>query len=167
MAGFAGALSCSVVQPSSPIACHSDPAPGTPRAVPPLPPSSGTPIGYLLDAASDLKLRDDQLGKMKELDSSLAARDAEIDTQLRQIEKPDEEEAKAEKEQHRHHNNAPGVGMKTTADAGKLHDARNRNDREALGRRVRAPRPPSRRTPAKKLLEDRGGSGAGEQCEEG
>jgi hypothetical protein len=38
----------------------------------PLPP--GTPIGYLIDDASELQLRDDQVAKLKEIDSDLAAR---------------------------------------------------------------------------------------------
>jgi hypothetical protein len=38
----------------------------------PLPP--GTPIGYLIDNASELQLRDDQLVKLKEIDSDLAGR---------------------------------------------------------------------------------------------
>ena len=144
------------------LGCHYDPAPGTPGAIPPLPPSSGTPVGYLLDAATDLKLRDDQLGKIKEIDASLAARDAEIDTQLRQVEKPDEEEAAQAKAEHRHHNNAPGVGIKSSADAGKLHDARNRNDKEALAAAF-AILDPDQQTAARKLLEDRGVQAPGSQ----
>jgi hypothetical protein len=67
--------------------CHSDPQPMHPKPgdLPPLPPASGTPIGYLIDAQADLQLRDEQLTQLKQIDTSLAARDAEIDTQLRQI----------------------------------------------------------------------------------
>src|SRR5688572_23583157 len=59
-----------------------------PDEVPPLPPASGTAVGYLVDAATDLKLRDEQLTKLKEIDASLAAENGQIDAQLRQIEKP-------------------------------------------------------------------------------
>jgi hypothetical protein len=49
---------------------------------PPLPPASGTPIGYLIDA-TELHLRDDQLTQLKDIDTSLAARLDVIDSQLR------------------------------------------------------------------------------------
>jgi hypothetical protein len=41
---------------------------------PPLPPASGTPIGYLVDDAAELKLSDDQLAKLKAIDEELAAK---------------------------------------------------------------------------------------------
>src|SRR5688572_26260358 len=56
--------------------------------VPPLPPASGTAVGYLVDASGELQLRDDQLTKLKDIDASLAAENGQIDAQLRQIEKP-------------------------------------------------------------------------------
>ena len=43
----------------------------------PLPPASGTAIGYLIDAQGDLKLRDDQLTKLHQIDDSLAARNGQ------------------------------------------------------------------------------------------
>src|SRR4051812_5462478 len=101
--------------------CHSDPSPSHPKPgdLPPLPPASGTPVGYLIDSATDLKLRDDQLKQLQDIDRSLAARDADIDTQLRQIERPEEDEPaptpqemKAGKKRGRH-NNAPGAAMVT------------------------------------------------------
>src|SRR5512140_2872487 len=100
-------------------ACHSDPQPAHPKAgdLPPLPPASGTPIGYLLDSQSDLKLRDDQVKKLQELDQSLAARDAEIDTQLRSIEKPEQEEPTPKGEKPRRHNLAPGSSGPPQGDA--------------------------------------------------
>ena len=120
------------------LACHHDPAPthAAPGDLPPLPPASGTPIGYLLDSAVDLKLRDDQVTQLKEIDASLAARDAEIDTQLRQIEKPAEEEEGPPQPGHKrpHRNNAPGQNMQTTGDAKRLHEMRAANDRDALKR---------------------------------
>lgn len=138
-------------------ACHHDPPQLHPKPgdLPPLPPSSGTPVGYLIDAATDLKLRDEQLGKLKEIDSSLAAQDAEIDTQLRAIERPDEDQEAQRKAEHRHKNNAPGQGTKSTADAGRLHDARNKNDREALTAAF-ALLDPDQQVAARKILEERG-----------
>src|SRR5512146_3441925 len=120
-------------------ACHHDPEPSHPNPgdLPPLPPASGTPVGYLIDSAGDLKLRDDQLKQLKDIDQSLAARDADIDVQLRQIEKPEEEEQitpqeqKAGKKRSRY-NNAPGASTQGNADSQKLHDLRNTNDRDAL-----------------------------------
>jgi len=46
---------------------------------PPLPPASGTPIGYLIDDASELALRDDQLVQLKAIDDDLAGRLAALD----------------------------------------------------------------------------------------
>ncbi|HSR99922.1 MAG TPA: hypothetical protein VLM79_22865 [Kofleriaceae bacterium] len=46
---------------------------------PPLPSASGTPIGYLIDDASELSLRDDQLTQLKEIDTELADKLAVLD----------------------------------------------------------------------------------------
>lgn len=139
--------------------CHNEPAPNKPGDLPPLPPASGTPIGYLIDAQGDLKLRDDQLTKMKEIDTSLAAEDDEIDTQLRQIEKPDLEGEEAPKAPGgpppKRHNHAPGAMIKTTADAGKLHDKRKSNDRDALVRAF-ALLDAGQQDTARRILADRG-----------
>jgi hypothetical protein len=61
----------------------SSPAPQAPADKPPLPPASGTPIGYLIDDASELHLRDDQLAQLRQLDTQLAADLDAIDTHLR------------------------------------------------------------------------------------
>jgi hypothetical protein len=139
--------------------CHKDvdPAPMHPREgeLPPLPPSSGTPVGYLLDNATQLDLRADQLKQLKEIDQSLAARDDEIDTQLRLIEKPEEDPQAGKGEAPARHNNAPGAQIKTTPDATKLHNARKENDTEAL-QKAFALLDPAQRTTARKLLEERG-----------
>jgi hypothetical protein len=51
---------------------HDSPPPVvSPDEHPPLP--SATPIGYLIDDSSELKLRDDQLDKLRTLDTNLAA----------------------------------------------------------------------------------------------
>jgi hypothetical protein len=123
--------------------------------VPPLPPSSGTPVGYLVDNAAQLDLRDDQITKLKQIDQSLSARDAEIDTQLRMIEKPADDPEAAPGTPPPRHNNAPGAQIKTTPDAAKLHDQRNTNDREALVEAFALLDPPQQAT-ARKLLEERG-----------
>jgi hypothetical protein len=132
-----------------------DPPPVHPQeGEPPLPPSSGTPVGYLLDNATMLTLRDDQLIKLQEIDKSLAVQDDAIDTQLRLIEKPNEEPAEKGQPPPRH-NNAPGAQIRTTADAGKLHQARKTNDFEAL-QKAFAVLDPAQQVAARKLLEDRG-----------
>lgn len=48
---------------------------------PPLPPAS--PLGYLVDDASELKLSDDQLTKLHELDDALGAKLATYESELR------------------------------------------------------------------------------------
>ena len=143
-------------------ACHSDPQPAVmkPGDRPPLPPASGTPVGYLIDAASDLKLRDEQLTKLEAIDGSLSARDADIDVQLRQIEHPEDEEqlspqeVKAGKKRQRR-NLAPGQSLVTTKDSDKLHQIRNANDKDALGK-AWVVLDPDQQTTAKHILEDRG-----------
>jgi hypothetical protein len=147
-------------------ACHHDPDAVAPTSTstppPPLPPSSGTPIGYMLDAATDLKLDSNQLTTLRELDASLAAQEADIDTQLRQIEKPDPDEEVPKGEKPRRRNMAPGVGMHTTADAGKLHSMRDRYDRDAL-KRAFAVLDPTQQTSARHLLEDHGVTAPGDK----
>lgn len=123
--------------------------------LPPLPPSSGTPVGYLVDNAGQLQLSEDQLKQLKEIDRSLAAKDDEIDTQLRIIEKPAEDPEPAKGEPPPRHNNAPGAQIHTTPDAAKLHRARKENDYEAL-RQAFALLDPTQQTAARRLLEDRG-----------
>jgi hypothetical protein len=139
--------------------CHKDvdPPPMHPKEgeLPPLPPSSGTPVGYLLDSAGHLDLREDQLKQLKEIDQSLSARDDEIETQLRLIEKPEEDPQVGKGESPVRHNNAPGAQVKTTPDAAKLHNARKENDNEAL-QKAFALLDPAQRTKARKLLEERG-----------
>jgi len=66
------------------LGCSHDPKPAVvePTGPPPLPPASGTPIGYLVDDAGELKLTDDQLAKLKAIDDELAAKLATLDAQL-------------------------------------------------------------------------------------
>jgi hypothetical protein len=150
-------------------ACHhdSDPPPMHPKEgdLPPLPPSSGTPVGYLVDNASQLQLRDDQLKQLKEIDRSLAAQDDEIDTQLRIIEKPADDPETPKGQLPPRHNNAPGAQIKTTPDAAKLHNARKDNDSEAL-KKAFALLDPAQQTTARKLLDERGVSTPGNESKQ-
>jgi hypothetical protein len=138
------------------VGCHREPTPMTPKEgeLPPLPPASGTAIGYLVDNATMLKLRPEQLGKLKEIDISLAARNDTLDTQLRALVKPDEVPAEKGQPPPRH-NNAPGAQVKVTGEAGKLQDARAANDRDALTRAF-ALLDPDQQDGARKLLDERG-----------
>jgi hypothetical protein len=130
--------------------------------LPPLPPSSGTPVGYLIDNASTLTLRDDQIKQLQDIDKSLAIRDEEIDTQLRIIEKPAEDQPPQPGQPLHLHNNAPGAQIKTTPDAAKLHNARRENDDDAI-RKAFVILDPAQQTTARKLLEDRGVAMPGSQ----
>lgn len=66
------------------LGCSHDPRPAVvdPAGPPPLPPASGTPIGYLVDDASELKLTDDQLARLKTIDEELATKLGALDAQL-------------------------------------------------------------------------------------
>jgi hypothetical protein len=149
--------------------CHhdTDPPPMHPKdgELPPLPPSSGTPVGYLVDNASQLQLRDDQLKQLKEIDRSLAAQDDEIDTQLRMIEKPEDDPETPKGQPPPRHNNAPGAQIKTTPDAAKLHNARKENDSEAL-KKAFALLDPAQQATARKLLDDRGVASPGSESKQ-
>ena len=134
----------------------SDPKPITPKEgeLPPLPPASGTAVGYLVDNASQLKLRDDQLEKLKEIDTSLAAKNDSIETQLRVIERPNEAPPEKDKPPPRH-NNAPGAQVTSTPDAQKLHRARDANEQAALEKAF-AVLDDTQKETAKRLLGERG-----------
>jgi hypothetical protein len=141
-------------------ACHPKPTKPGPGEVPPLPPASGTAVGYLVDAAGELKLRDDQLTKLKDIDASLAAENGQIDAQLRQIEKPVPEEQLSPQAQKAgvpppRYNNAPGVSTITTNDSMKLRKMRDENDSDAL-KKAFALLDPAQLEAAKRILTDRG-----------
>jgi len=62
--------------------CSHDARPAVqPDDHPPLPPSSGTPIGYLIDDATELRLRDEQVTELKAIDAELSARLDVLDTE--------------------------------------------------------------------------------------
>lgn len=133
-----------------------DPEPAYPKdAPPPLPPASGTPVGYLIDNATQLNLRDDQLARLQDIDRGLSARDDTIETQIRLIEKPAEDPEVPKGAPPPRHNNAPGAQVKTTPDAAKLRETRKSGDDDAL-RKAFAILDPAQQTAARKLLEDRG-----------
>lgn len=142
-------------------ACNKDPAIMSPKEgeLPPLPPASGTAVGYLVDNATHLELTPDQLTKMKEIDSSLAARNDVIDTQLRTLERPKVEEAEKGAPPPRH-NNAPGAQVETKPGAAKLLAARKANDKEALDRAF-AMLDAKQAERARRLLDERGISAPG------
>lgn len=132
-----------------------DPEPEHPQEAPPLPPASGTPVGYLVDSAGPLGLRADQLARLQDIDRSLSARDDEIETQIRIIEKPAEDPEAAPGAPPPRHNHAPGAQVRTTPDAAKLRAARKAADDDAL-RKAFAILDPAQQTAARKLLEDHG-----------
>jgi len=141
-------------------ACHPSPTKPAPDELPPLPPASGTAVGYLVDAAAQLELRDDQLKKLQAIDDSLAAENGQIDAQLRQIEKPvpaEELSPQAQKAgvKPQRYNNAPGASTIATDDSIKLRKMRDDNDRAALTKAFALFDPPQLEK-AKRILQDRG-----------
>jgi hypothetical protein len=65
--GLGSQLGCSHPTPREPV----DPV-VDPDERPPLPPASGTSIGFLVDDVAELKLSDDQLGKLRAINDELA-----------------------------------------------------------------------------------------------
>ncbi len=61
--GFAAALAA--------VACHHDPEPAKPVETAPLPSSSGTPVGFLIDGKEHLHLTEDQVGQLRNIDRQL------------------------------------------------------------------------------------------------
>jgi hypothetical protein len=151
--------------------CHpSAPEKPEPGELPPLPPASGTAVGYIVDAARDLQLRDDQIGKLKEIDASLSAENGQIDAQLRQLEKPVPAEELSPQQQKAgvkaaRYNNAPGASTITTDDSQKLRKMRDENERDAL-KKAFALLDADQLTKAKAILTERGISYPGEQKQE-
>jgi hypothetical protein len=151
-------------------ACGSQPKKLAPEEIPPLPPASGTAVGYLVDSARELELRDDQLTKLKQIDNSLAAENGQIDAQLRQIEKPMPGEELSPQQQKagmqpQRYNNAPGASTITTNDSMKLRKLRDQNDADALKKAFALLDPPQLEK-AKRILNDRGVEIPGEAKQE-
>lgn len=128
-----------------------------PGEKPPLPPSSGTPVGYLLDSASSLELTPEQIAELEQIDTSLSARNESIATQLREIERPEQQgpvDPKAPPPPPP--NMAPGAQpIRTTPDAQKLHAARDANTKAALEKAFTLLQP-TQQEAARKLLSERG-----------
>ena len=151
------AIVLAIASPFALAGCHEEAQPvhAGEADLPPLPPSSGTPVGYLLDAREQLKLSSDQFAKLQQIDSSLAARNAEIDTQLRELEQSQPQQQEDPHEKPHVVNRAPGAGGPPTGDAARLHDMRNANDSDAI-RQAWALLDPTQQDSARRLLEDRG-----------
>ena len=139
--------------------CHSDKGPQQPApSEVPLPPASGTAVGYLIDNAGSLELKQDQLDKLKQIDVSLAAKNETLEVQMREIEQPEEPEEAPDKHETeiKSKNWAPGAtAVHTTQDSGKLHDAHAQNTQEALTKAFSVLDEKQQKT-ALKLLADRG-----------
>lgn len=76
---LAPAVAC---RSSEPAIVVEDPGP------PPLPPTSGTPIGLMVDEAARLKLRDEQISKLREIDEALVSHNESVEAQLRALDRP-------------------------------------------------------------------------------
>lgn len=151
-------LAALVLATAAPAACGGrEPAPVAPSdEPPPLPPASGTHVGYLLDNAGQLELTATQVDELKRIDASLAATNDSIDTQLREIERPEELPPPEKGQPPPKVNMAPGaMPMTTSADAHKLHEARKANNAEALARAF-ALLEPAQQDKARALLGARG-----------
>ena len=138
-----------------------------PGGPPPLPPASGSVIGYLIDAKAQLSLSDDQLAKLTKIDDSLAARNGQIDAQLRMIEKPMPAEELTPTQQKagekpQRYNNAPGASTMGTTDSQKLHKMRAENDADAI-KNALAILDATQQTTAKRIFQDRGVNVPGEK----
>ena len=138
-----------------------------PGGPPPLPPASGTAVGYLVDAQADLQLSADQLGKLKRIDDSLAAQNGSIEAQIRQIEQPEEAEQLSPQQmkagvKEKRYDNAPGKSTITTADSQRLHRIHDENERAAL-KKAFAVLDEKQVEKAKRILQDRGVDVPGEK----
>ena len=162
-------------------ACHHDPAPATPIVdpadKPPLPPASGTPIGFLIDdSTGELKLSDDQVAKLRDIDTQLAAELEKIDAATRAANKPADGDSPAPQQSGRrgggrhggggmggsspsggHHKGGGGgsgaPSPATQANLGKLSDERNSDVKDALTRAFSV-LDDKQQTTAKKILSD-------------
>ena len=142
-----------------------------PGGPPPLPPASGTAVGYLVDASADLQLSADQLGKLKHIDDSLAAQNGSIEAQIRQIEQPEEGEEITPQQMKagvkpKRYDNAPGKSTITTADSQRLHRIHDENERAAL-KKAFAVLDEKQVEMAKRILQDRGVEVPGAKAQRG
>jgi hypothetical protein len=138
------------------VACQHD-AP----AHPDLPPEPRTPIGYLLAAASELHLNEDQLLNLKGIDANLARQLQALDRRLRAAGKPSNSRIASgpasPSSRGRSRHRAPagsGSGAPSRA-ADRLTAERGTMVRDALARALKL-LDADQQQPATKLLEDRG-----------
>ena len=146
------------------LACggSSSPPAQAPADKPPLPPASGTPIGYLIDDASELHLRDDQLTQLRALDTQLAADLDSLDTRLRAAQPQPQQQPPPQMGGGRHRGGRgrrggsqqqrpPSTGDPGAAD--RLTEQRRADVKDALARAFTI-LDESQQAPAKKLLRD-------------
>ena len=121
------------------LACSHDAKPAAEEA-PPLPPASGTPIGYLIDSATDLSLTDDQLTKLRTIDAKLTAELDVLDKQTQHHQQASSGDNQvAQNPMGRHHGGghrhqrgaSAGSGSNTPPVVDKDADARASGDRTA------------------------------------
>lgn len=139
---------------------HADPA-----ERPPLPPSSGTPIGLLVDEAGRLSLRSDQLDALRAIDESLSARNDALDADQRGGPSPSPRPPGLGGRRHGHHRGprGPGGGGRPPgmhgggdpAAAGRASDERTANIRDAIERAMTVLDPQQRQI-ARQLLDQHG-----------
>jgi hypothetical protein len=150
-------------------ACHRDPPPAAPKETAPLASSSGTPIGYLVDAAAQLQLRDDQLVMLRRIDLGLASDLRTIDERSREAsraaksEPPTSTSGRMGPGGMRGMRGAPGptgrgrsgqpTSTRRSSVGNQLLDARAAIVHDAI-RRAFAVLDDAQRAPAKKVLED-------------
>jgi hypothetical protein len=151
------------------VACHHDPDPALPVGTAPLPPASGTPIGFLIDDA-DLHLSTDQLGKLRDIDTALAAQIDTIDKATRSANKPASPDPSQQQQQSmgRHgrrggmgggggggqrHSGSGGGSAAAAATTSKLADERTEDVKAALARAF-ALLDPKQQARAKQVLAD-------------
>lgn len=151
----------------------------TPTEVP-LPPSSGTPIGILIDDATKLSLRSDQVDKLREIDDSLMARNDQLDARQRRYEQlgvpASEIRTRRRKGPGAGKTDAPKPGASAAAPSGpplaasppaptpggiepsvlqRFSDEKEANTQDAISRALDV-LDPDQRVIAEKLLDDRG-----------
>jgi hypothetical protein len=141
------------------VACHHD---AGPKLEAPRPSSTGTPIGYLIDAATELALAPEQLSTLRGLDEQLALTLRPIDAQLAKLDKakPDEPAPQAVLIGGRHPVSTVGDHRRRSAGQGsnsgmpaRLADQRASEVRAAIARALDA-LDPKQRTAATKILTD-------------
>ncbi|HTR53292.1 MAG TPA: hypothetical protein VMJ10_21500 [Kofleriaceae bacterium] len=153
------------------LACHHDAPPAQePTDKPPLPSASGTPIGFLIDGAGELRLRDDQVVKLRDIDTSLATELDALDTRLRAANKPQDQGSGSQQGgrvhmhgggmgrngmggRNRTTGQGSGSGSHTAALANGLSDQRAADVKEALHRAFEV-LDADQREGAKKILSD-------------